>query len=92
MRLVLTERFQQDFSQLDERARGKALEALFAIPAAFREPSRHAGIGLRKLHPSGVWEIRIGLDLRLLLLLQPDTAIVRQVATHDEVKRYLRSL
>ena len=61
------------------------------IPAAFRDPSRHGGIGLRKLHPSGIWEVRVGLGLRILMCLEPDRARVVSITNHDGVKAYLRS-
>lgn len=92
MRLVLTERFQEDLSVLDEETRRAAFQILLEIPTAFRQPARHAGIGLRKLHSSGVWEVRIGLHWRILLTLERDAAVVRRAATHEEVRRYLKSL
>jgi hypothetical protein len=63
-----------------------------AIPAAFRDPARHSGIGLRKLHPSGMWEVRVGLGLRILFSLEPDRARMLRVTDHHGVQQYLKTL
>lgn len=52
----------------------------------------HAGLGIRKFHASGIWAARVGLDLRLVLALQPDLLTLVHVGSHDEVRRFLRSL
>lgn len=55
-------------------------------------PHVHAGLGLRKIHPAGLFEVRVGLGLRLVFDLQHETARFIRVGTHDEVKRFLRSM
>ena len=50
------------------------------------------GLGLRKLHPSGVWEVRVGLSLRALFVLSKNEAVLLFLGAHDEVKRFLRTL
>lgn len=92
MRITLSERFQNDVHRLTDAAREQVFCVLLAIPEAFRDPARHTGLGLRKIHPSGIWEARIGLGLRLILALDRNEAILLRVADHDEVRRFLRSL
>jgi mRNA-degrading endonuclease YafQ of YafQ-DinJ toxin-antitoxin module len=92
MRLGLTERFQRDVKALDAARRAAVFEALLALPRALGEPHRHAGVGLRKLHRSGIWEARVGLGLRLVFTLAPDLLTLVRVGTHDDVQRYLREL
>lgn len=92
MRLALTERFQKDLARLTQSQRAQVFEALLGLPAAFREPHRHSGLGLRKVHPRGIWEARIGLGLRLVLASEADTAVLMRVAGHDEIRRFLREL
>lgn len=48
------------------------------------------GIGLKKL-TKDFWEIRVGLDLRVLFTIEQDTLSFVFVGTHDEIKRYLKT-
>lgn len=71
------------------------VEILFAciqVPAAFASPKRHSGLGLRKIHVDGYWEIRVGLGLRVVLSLERDTCVFKMVGSHDDVRRFLRNL
>lgn len=92
MRLSIVEAAQRDLGGLSEDQRAVVLLRLLDIPGAFRDPARHTGAGLRKLHPAGIWEVRCGLDLRLLLELRKDEAVLLKVGTHDDVRRYLRGI
>ena len=92
MRLTIAAAFQADAQTLAADERARLFDVLLALPEAFREPGRHAGLGLRKLHSSGIWEARLGLGLRLILALAQDELVLVRVATHDEVRRYLRQL
>lgn len=92
MRITLAETFQRDVRMLDREGRARLFEVVLALPEAFREPQRHAGLGLRKLHASQFWEARIGLGLRLVLALGKDEAMLVRVGSHDEVRRYLATL
>jgi mRNA-degrading endonuclease YafQ of YafQ-DinJ toxin-antitoxin module len=92
MRIALTERFQADVRGLDDARRSAVLDVLIALPRALGVPHEHTGLGLRKLHRSGIWEARLGLDLRLVFALADDTITFVRAGTHDEIRRYLRSL
>ena len=92
MRLLLTERFQDDLKVLSAEERLECWGVILAVPAAFREPKKHTGLSLRKLHASGIWEVRAGLKLRLVFALDKEYAVFRRAGNHDEVRRYLRSL
>ena len=72
--------------------RAAVFDAILVLPEAFRRPGKHSGLGLRKLHVSGLWEVRIGLGLRALLQTTHDAAVLRFLGTHDEVRQYLRNL
>jgi mRNA-degrading endonuclease YafQ of YafQ-DinJ toxin-antitoxin module len=91
MRLALTERFQRDVRDLSDEQRAAVFEVMLALPGALGSPHQHVGLGLRKLHPSGIWEARLGLGLRLVFTIESDTAALMRVGTHDEIRRYLRS-
>lgn len=65
-------------------------DAVLALPRAMGDPHAHGGIGLRKLHRSGIWEIRAGLGLRIVFGLEANTAKLLLVGTHDEVRKFLK--
>lgn len=92
MRVSLTERFQRDISDLDGQRRATVFEVLLALPRAVGEPHVHAGLGIRKLHGSGIWEARVGLGLRLVFTLEPGLLTLVRVGSHEDVRRYLRDL
>jgi mRNA-degrading endonuclease YafQ of YafQ-DinJ toxin-antitoxin module len=92
MRILLTERFQRDVRDLDDGQRRAVFDAILALPAAVGDPHTHAGLGLRKLHRSGIWEARVGLGLRLVFGLQPDLLALVRVGSHDDVRRFLKDL
>ena len=92
MKVALTERFQRAAGDLDERQRAVVFDALLALPRALGDPHAHAGLGIRKLHASGIWEARVGLELRLVFALQPGLLTLVAVGRHDEIRRFLRDL
>jgi mRNA-degrading endonuclease RelE of RelBE toxin-antitoxin system len=92
MRIALTERFQRDVRDLSPEQRAALFEVLLSLPAAIGSPHLHAGLGLRKLHKSGIFEARLGLGLRLVFTFDAGAATLVRVAGHDEIRRYLRDL
>jgi len=92
MRIALSERFQRDVRDLDPQARATVFQALLALPVALGDPHTHAGLGIRKLHRSGIWEARVGLGLRLVFGLEPSVLILVRVGSHEDVRRILREL
>jgi mRNA-degrading endonuclease YafQ of YafQ-DinJ toxin-antitoxin module len=92
VKLEFTERFQSDARALDPQQRTGMLDAILALPRALGTPHLHAGLGLRKIHASGIWEARVGRDLRLVFTLATDILTLIRVGNHDDVRRYLKSL
>ena len=92
MRIALTERFQRDVRGLRDDQRSALFDLILALPKVIADPARPAGAGFRKIHASGVWEARLGLALRLVLTVEPDTATLVRIGDHDEIRRFLRSL
>jgi mRNA-degrading endonuclease YafQ of YafQ-DinJ toxin-antitoxin module len=92
MRIELTERFQRDVRALSSDGRAAVFEALLGLPGAIGDVHRHAGLGLRKLHRSGIWEARVGLGLRVVFTVERQTCTFVRAGTHDEIRRYLQSL
>jgi hypothetical protein len=92
MRIGLTKVFQDDIGGLDEGGRAAVFEAILALPRALKTPHVHPGLGLRKVHSSGIWEVRVGLGLRLLFATDAEGLTLVRAGTHEVVRRYLRSL
>lgn len=92
MRIALGERFQRDVRGLDPQERSAVFEALLALPAVLGDPHTHAGLGIRKLHRSGIWEARVGLGLRLVFGVEPGVLTLVRVGSHEEVRRFLGRL
>jgi mRNA-degrading endonuclease YafQ of YafQ-DinJ toxin-antitoxin module len=92
MQIGLSTGFQADVRSLGPEERSAVFEVILSLPRALGVPHTHSGLGLRKIHRSGVWEARLGLGLRLVFTLEANVLTLVRVGTHDEVRRYLRSL
>lgn len=92
MKIALLERFQKDVRGLRPDHRAPVFDVLLSLPRALGEPHLHSGLGIRKLHRSGIWEARVGLGLRLVFTIEHDLLTLVRVGTHEEIQRYLRDL
>ncbi len=92
MKIVLAERFQRDVRTLPEDRLSVVIEAILSLPKALGEPHRHSGLGIRKIHRSGIWEARVGLGLRLVFAVEDGVITLVHVGTHEDIQRYLREL
>jgi mRNA-degrading endonuclease YafQ of YafQ-DinJ toxin-antitoxin module len=92
MRIALPERFQRDVRGLEDAGRAALFDVMLALPSVIGDVHRHRGLGIRKLHRSGIWEARIGLGLRLVFTVEQDLCTLVRVGTHEDIQRYLRSL
>ena len=70
--------------------RGKIGKALQSLERDFGHPHRHQGLGIRKLS-SAYFEIRVGLDIRLVFQNCADCLLFVMAGNHDEVRAFLRS-
>ena len=91
MRITLTERFRAAVLALPADAKARVFDLVLRRPAVLRNPGAHPGAGLRKLHPRGIWEARVGLDVRVVFGLGKDEIVFDLVGSHDDVRRYLRT-
>ena len=88
-RLVVKSRFQRAYDRLsaDDQARVKgALRAFHMYLATGQAP---VGLGVRKLI-SGVYEFRVGLTLRVVVVEEGEVLALALLGSHDEVHRFLR--
>ena len=92
MKIVLAERFQRDVRTLPEDRLSPVFQAILSLPKAMGEPHIHSGLGIRKIHRSGIWEARVGLGLRLVFAVEDQVITLVRVGTHEDLQRYLREL
>lgn len=92
MRLLLTARFVRNARALGAEQRTALFEVMLALPSLLGDPHLHAGAGVRKVHPSGIWEARVGLGLRAVFGLSHGDVVLDRVGTHDDIRRYLKSM
>jgi mRNA-degrading endonuclease YafQ of YafQ-DinJ toxin-antitoxin module len=91
MTIAFTPRFQaclrdRTHAELQEVERVCRLTA-----AAYGRPHLHGGIGLRPLGRRH-FECRVGLALRLVFRREGDALLFVFAGSHEQVKRYLRSV
>lgn len=92
MKLSFADRFRRQCKAASSQDRAAILKLILELELALTNPQEHTGLGLRKLHPAGYWEVRAGLSLRAIFRLDRDEAVFVFLGNHDEVKRFLSSL
>lgn len=75
--------------QLPPDVRAAASEAIANVATAFGHPHQHGGLGLRKLGRYS-YEVRAGLQWRVVFFLDGDTLTAFDVMDHNEVRRWVR--
>jgi mRNA-degrading endonuclease RelE of RelBE toxin-antitoxin system len=89
IRVLLTERISKTAGKLTPDVRDGVAKAIAEVGAAFGDPHRHRGLGLRKLARRS-YEIRVHRQWRVVFILDGETLIAYDVMNHDEVSRWLR--
>jgi len=92
LKLSFLDRFRRQCRAASSQDRAAILKLILDLEIAFSNPQERTGLGLRKLHSAGFWEVRAGLSLRAVFRLAEDEAIFAFLGNHDEVKRFLDSL
>ncbi|MGO9246792.1 MAG: hypothetical protein ACLPT4_16060 [Verrucomicrobiia bacterium] len=91
LEIFLSERFRAIVREYPKPVRIEIGKSIDLLQAALGQPHRHAGLGLRKL-VKNYFEMRVGLDLRLIFKVERDALIFTFAGTHDEVRRFLKQL
>jgi len=89
IRVFLSERIKKAADKLPPEVREKASRAIADVGAAFGDPHRHRGLGLRKLAKRS-YEIRVHLQWRIVFIHDEKALVAYDVMTHDEVSLWLR--
>ena len=74
-----------------KETRGNIGRALQILERDFGHPHRHQGLGIRKL-TGNFFEIRVGLDIRLVFQNRAGCLWFMMAGNHDEVQKFLRGL
>jgi len=81
--------FQRAWKKLAPAAQTAVTAAVARLETSFGRPHLHAGIGLR---PFGrYFELRAGLGLRVLFLVDGGDFFLITVGSHDHVRAYLKN-
>ena len=80
--------FDDSLKLLPLKDRTKAEGAVKRLLDYFTGGAKPLGLGLRKLI-GNYWEIRAGLDRRILFRLEGDIATFILAGNHDEIRRFL---
>ena len=89
--LDLSELFRARVRDYPKYTRGKIVRVLQFLERDFGHPHRHQGLGIRKL-TGNYFEIRVGLNLRLVFQNRADCLLFLMAGNHDEVQKFLRGL
>ena len=89
--LDLSDAFRQRVRAYPREVRGKIGLALQLLERDFGHPHRHQGLGIRKL-TGNFFELRAGLDIRLVFQNRADCLLFVMAGNHDEVRRFLRGI
>jgi len=73
-------------SKSERRAIGLAIQN---AQKHFGNPHSHSGLGIRKMTET-YYELRVGLDYRLIFINEPDFLQFVAEGSHDQVKRFLK--
>jgi len=93
MKIALARRLQKQLQRLPPPLLEDFLGAVDQLPDSFGRPHTHLGVGIRKIHPGGVYEFRVGKRYRVVFTQpQPDLLMLHILGDHDEVQRFLNSL
>ncbi len=92
MRVQLTRAFERQWRPFEKNAQESIAKVIRLLPTVVEDPHAHLGAGLRKLHPSGIWEARVGLNLCFVFAVDGDLLTLDRIGTHDEIRRSLKAL
>lgn len=87
--MLLSPRIRKTADKLPPDVREKAGKAIAAVAAAFGDPHKHQGLGLRKLARRS-YEARVHLQWRVVFIHEGKSLIAYDIMNHDEVATWLR--
>lgn len=92
MNITFTASFQRDFQRLRAQEQEQVYKVLSRLSEVIGRPHAHVSLGIRKIHPSGIFEARMGLDLRIVFGLLKNEIVLHRLGDHSTIRHYLRGL
>jgi mRNA-degrading endonuclease RelE of RelBE toxin-antitoxin system len=89
--LELTESFRSRVRRYPKATRRKIGAALQQLKLDFGNPHAHRGLGIRRL-TGNFFEIRVGMDLRLIFQNPSESLLFLTAGNHDEIQKFLRGI
>jgi mRNA-degrading endonuclease YafQ of YafQ-DinJ toxin-antitoxin module len=89
--IFLSGRFRRIVREYPKPVRAEIGQAIDRLQTVLGQPHQHAGLGIRKL-VKNYFEVRVGLELRLVFKVKPDAITFAFAGTHDEVRRFLKQV
>ena len=87
--ILLSDRFRQIVRAYPKPVRVEIGQSIDLLQKSLGLPHQHAGLDIRKL-VKNYFEMRVGLDLRLIFKVERDAITFTFAGTHDEVRRFLK--
>ena len=91
MRVDYLPRFDRSFKKVGLPIQEEIQRAIGSFLDNISKGTRPQGLGLRRLRDV-FWEIRVGLQYRVLFEMKNDWVTFLFVGNHNEVKRFLKSI
>ena len=89
IRVLLTERIRKTAGKLPPDLRNEVSRAIAQVGAAFGDPHKHRGLGLRKLAKRS-YEIRVQRQWRVVFIHDGEDLVAYDIMNHDGVLLWLR--
>jgi mRNA-degrading endonuclease RelE of RelBE toxin-antitoxin system len=87
--IFLSDRFRQIVRVYPKPRRAEIGKAIDRLQESLGHPHQHAGLGVRKLTKT-YFEMRVGLELRLVFKVERKAITFTFAGTHDEIQRFLK--
>jgi mRNA-degrading endonuclease RelE of RelBE toxin-antitoxin system len=88
-RILTTPAFERSLRKHSDTDIESIRRSISQLPDAFGAPHRHAGIGIRKLRKN-VYELRVGLKVRVLFTSDENDLVLLLVGNHDAVAKWVK--
>lgn len=83
--------FFRSLKKLDPHKKDRVKKAIQKAVDCFEVGTLPPGLGIKKLLDD-IWEIRVGLDLRVIFMWKGDLIQWGAVGDHDEIRRLLKRI
>ena len=87
--IVPSAAFQRALRKLPSAEQRTVLEVLCTLSEAFGRPHVHSSLSIRQLRRR-VYEVRVGLDLRVGFTLVGSSLLIQTVGNHDHIRAWLK--